>query len=85
MTATRKIIIEIQGDLTDQEAMSYAYDVVMKGRVSEGRHGKHFCWVTVFHRDRSVEVLTRQKQYKSGTDSLIVRKVQPGLIISKEI
>lgn len=74
MTSTRRIIIEIQGDLSESQALDYVNEVVQEGRVSEHRNGKHYSWVTVFHQDASVQVFVREKQYKSNTDSFIVRK-----------
>lgn len=75
MTSTRRLIITVQGDLSQERALYYVNEVVRKGRVSKHRNGDHYCWVTVFHEDRSVEVIVREKQYKSSTDSFIVRKV----------
>ena len=74
MTSTRKLIIEIQGELSDEQALDYVIEVVLAGRQSENRHGKHYCWLTVFHKERDVKVIVREKQYKSSTDSFIVRK-----------
>lgn len=72
MTNTRKIIIEIQGELTEFDALEYVKSVMVSGRISRGRYGNDFCRLTFF--DDEVEVRVREKQYKSGPDSFIVRK-----------
>lgn len=74
MTSTRKLIIEIQGELSDERALDYVTEVVRAGRISKHRNGDHYCRMTVFHKERHVVVYVRQKQYKSSTDSFIVRK-----------
>lgn len=66
----RKAIIEHADDVSLEQALHAVMRVVAKGRISEARGIKHFCWVTTF--GSGLVVNTRDKKTDGSADSFYV-------------
>ena len=67
-----KLIIETRDNIDMATAIAYVESVMNKGRISEGRGIKHYCWVCVF--ESGIVVAVRQKKTNKSADSFIVYK-----------
>ena len=71
-----RFIIDVKDDIPPCQALRRVADVVSEGRVSEAGRGEakilHYCWLTKFI--NGVEVMTRRKKVRQGSDSFIVQK-----------
>lgn len=60
----------MQDDISELTALERVFSIVRNGRISEGRHGSHYCWHTVFK--DGVCVSTRDKRHSNAADSFVV-------------
>ena len=74
-----RIIINIEGDISDEKAIDLVKQVVKGGRVSVNTKGiKHYCWCTTWespgrHEERHVVFVNRKKKGQTS-DSFNVWK-----------
>lgn len=63
----KRIIINIENEneTTIEESLKYALRVIQKGKISETKKGKQFCFHTIFNNKIHVSVTKR----KSGTET----------------
>ena len=65
--------IDIRDNISEEIALELVLDVVKKGRVSQGEHGKmYYCWVTIFNVD-GIEYAVSVRQYRK-IDCFVVYK-----------
>ena len=70
----KRIIITFGPEIDEETAIQRVFSVVKQGRISEHKHGRHYCWVTTFPNEETVVVRPRKKGqtsdsfhvYKSG-------------------
>lgn len=67
-----KIIIEVQGKISPTDALQYVKLVMERGKISDSRGIKHYCWASRYN-DGTV-VATRTKRNKNSADSFVVYK-----------
>lgn len=67
-----KLIITHDETVTDKEAVMAVYLVIERGRVSKNKHGKHYCWATIW--PNGIRVSVRAKRHLDAADSFHVRK-----------
>lgn len=67
-----KLIIKTRDDIPMSTAIVYVEKVMAKGRISQARGIKHYCWACVF--ESGIVVAVRQKKTKDSADSFIVYK-----------
>lgn len=70
----KRIIITHDEEVSDELAVKSVAAVIEDGRISKGKHGMHYCWLTVF---RNVDcgdiyVHTRTKHHPNAADSFHV-------------
>lgn len=65
-----KILIEVRDNVMPDDALARVFQVIQGGRVSENKHGKHYCWHTVFV--DGIHVSVRPKRHPKAADSFIV-------------
>ena len=66
----RKIIITVDCDLTDEQAIDRVHTVIKGGRVTSGKYGPHYCGATKF--SDGVMVCVNMKRKIGGADSFVV-------------
>lgn len=65
--------IDIRDGISETLALELVLDVVKRGRVSEGEHGKmYYCWVTIFNVN-GIEYAVSVRQYRKS-DCFVVYK-----------
>lgn len=67
-----KIIIDIKGLITEEEAVKCVLEVIKAGRISEAgkKRVQHYCFVTIF--GKRIVIEARRKKTNYSTDSFIV-------------
>lgn len=66
-----RIIITHDEGISDQEALKAVLEVVTDGRISVGKHGMHYCWLTVWPA-ANIFVQVRTKRHPDAADSFHV-------------
>lgn len=63
MDKNNKLIIHNYTNLSDYEALEYIQLVVGKGKVSDSKYGKQYCYVTTFKNGITVQCTRRNDTY----------------------
>lgn len=64
--------IDIRDNISEEIALELVLDVVKRGRVCQGEHGKmYYCWVTIFNVN-GIEYAVSVRQYRK-TDFLVLQ------------
>jgi hypothetical protein len=63
----KRIIITFGPEIDEETAIQRVSNVVKQGRISEHKHGKHYCWVTAFTNNEVVSVRPRKEGQTSDS------------------
>ena len=66
----KRIIINIQGKVSEEDAARYVADIISGGRISVANGVKHFCWLTTWK--DGMRVATNRKKKGQNSDSFTV-------------
>lgn len=71
--ASRKLIIHLEGDITELQALNFVREVVMMGRISSTAGREHYCHVSTFRfgKDNKEAEVSAYKRTE-GTDTFKV-------------
>jgi len=67
-----RIIINIQGKISEEDAIRHVSQVIQEGRVSEAGGVKHYCWMTTW--SNGIRVATNRKNKGQKSDSFVIWK-----------
>jgi len=65
----KKLILRIDDDMTDQDALRLALRVVQMGKISETAGKPQYCFHTRFNDDKTISVMKQP----SGTETFYIR------------
>ncbi len=72
---TRRIIINIEGEITDETAIRLVRHVIGRGKISHSEKGDFYCWATICNTSNGeIAVYTSEKSTHPNVSFKVVRK-----------